>query len=63
MLERLEESFDHKEPAKLSIAQIEHVMPQTLTPEWVEELGGDAPKHHARLLHTRSTPVGPSSSP
>lgn len=52
MLERLEESFEHKEPADLSIAQIEHVMPQTLTPEWVEELGDDAQEHHARLLHT-----------
>ena len=27
-------------------------MPQTLTPEWVQELGDDAPEHHARLLHT-----------
>lgn len=52
MLERLEESFDHKEPADLSSAQIEHVMPQTLTPEWVQELGDDAPEHHSRLLHT-----------
>lgn len=52
MLERLEESFDHKEPAQLSKAQIEHIMPQTLTPEWVEELGDDAQEHHARLLHT-----------
>jgi len=52
MLERLEESFNHKEPADLSSAQIEHVMPQTLTSEWVQELGDDAPQHHARLLHT-----------
>lgn len=52
MLERLEESFDHKEPADFSSAQIEHVMPQTLTPEWVQELGDDALEHHARLLHT-----------
>ena len=52
MLERLEESFGHKEPAQLSKAQIEHIMPQTLTAEWVEELGDDAQEHHARLLHT-----------
>lgn len=52
MLERLEESFEHKEPADVSPAQIEHVMPQTLTPEWVVELGDDAQEHHARLLHT-----------
>ncbi len=52
MLERLEESFDHKEPADLSSAQIEHVMPQTLTPAWAHELGENAAEHHARLLHT-----------
>ena len=52
MLERLEESFEHKEPADPSPAQIEHIMPQTLTPEWVAELGDDAHDHHARLLHT-----------
>jgi uncharacterized protein with ParB-like and HNH nuclease domain len=52
ILERLEESFDHKEPAELSNAQIEHVMPQTLTPQWIEELGEDAREQHARLLHT-----------
>lgn len=52
ILERLEDSFDHKEPANLAKAQIEHVMPQTLTPEWIEELGENAHEHHARLLHT-----------
>jgi uncharacterized protein with ParB-like and HNH nuclease domain len=52
MLERLEESFEHKEPADTTHAQIEHVMPQTLTPEWVVELGDGVQEHHARLLHT-----------
>ena len=52
MLERLEQSFDHKEPANFANAQIEHVMPQTLTPEWLDELGDEAHEHHARLLHT-----------
>lgn len=52
MLERIEQSFDHKEPAELSRAQIEHIMPQTLTDEWMEELGDGAQEHHARLLHT-----------
>jgi uncharacterized protein with ParB-like and HNH nuclease domain len=52
MLERLEESFEHKERVDVSAAQIEHIMPQTLTPEWVAELGDDAQKHHDRLLHT-----------
>jgi uncharacterized protein with ParB-like and HNH nuclease domain len=52
MLERLEESFEHKEPADFSNAQIEHIMPQTLTPAWIAELGDDAEEQHARLLHT-----------
>lgn len=52
MLDRLEESFEHKEPADVSSAQIEHILPQTLTAEWVAELGDDAQEHHARLLHT-----------
>lgn len=52
MLERLERSFEHKEPADLATAQIEHVMPQTLTPEWVQELGDTAQEDWARLLHT-----------
>jgi uncharacterized protein with ParB-like and HNH nuclease domain len=53
VLERLEESFEHKEPAPFSNrVEIEHVMPQTLTPEWIKELGSDALDHHARLLHT-----------
>ena len=52
MLERIEQSFDHKEPPSLQDAQIEHVLPQTLTKEWVEELGENAKEHWARLLHT-----------
>lgn len=36
VLRRLEESYDHKEPVDWAQAhpQIEHVLPQTLTPEW-----------------------------
>lgn len=52
MLERLEEAAGHKEavdPTKLSI---EHVMPQSLTPEWSAELGPDAEDVHDDLLHT-----------
>jgi len=52
ILERLEQSHGHKEPADLTTAQIEHVMPQTLTPEWTSELGDDAQNLWARLLHT-----------
>lgn len=52
ILERLEDSFGHQEPASLSDAQIEHVMPQTLTSEWELELGPLARENWARLLHT-----------
>ncbi len=52
ILERLERSFDHKEPADLSKPTIEHVMPQTLTEAWQHELGDGAIEHWARLLHT-----------
>lgn len=52
ILERIEESFGHKEPASLAAAQIEHVMPQTLTQEWERDLGPQAREHWARLLHT-----------
>jgi len=52
ILERLEASYGHKEPASFAVAQIEHVMPQTLTTEWEHELEPDAQEHWARLLHT-----------
>ncbi len=52
ILERLEQSFDHKEPADLSKATIEHVLPQTLTRAWEEELGAGAQELWQRLLHT-----------
>jgi uncharacterized protein with ParB-like and HNH nuclease domain len=52
ILERLERSFAHKEPADLSKASIEHVLPQTPTQEWLSELGDDATGKWARLVHT-----------
>jgi len=57
ILQRLEESFEHKEPVDLKAARptIEHVMPQTLSDEWREHLAehGDEPQAvHAQLLHT-----------
>ncbi len=51
ILERLERSFGHKEPADLGRATIEHVMPQTLTDAWREELGDDD-ADWSGLLHT-----------
>ena len=57
ILERLEQSFAHKEPVDLKAARptIEHIMPQTLTEEWRQHLtdnGDDPSTVHAELLHT-----------
>ena len=52
ILERLEESFEHKEPVPFSTLQIEHVMPQTLTASWKEALGENWETVHELLLHT-----------
>lgn len=50
-LERLERASGHKEPASLKLAQIEHVMPQTLSPAWVDDLGDEADRVHSEWLH------------
>lgn len=53
VLESLENAHPHKEPASLENATVEHIMPQTLTVEWEQELGGnDVAVTHARLLDT-----------
>lgn len=52
VLSRLEDAFAHKEPADLTNATIEHVMPQTITESWINELGSDARSVHARLIDT-----------
>lgn len=52
LLERLEAALGHKErvdPAKLTI---EHVMPQTVTQWWKDQLGEDWEDDHESLLHT-----------
>jgi hypothetical protein len=36
----LEESYDHKETVTREGVNIEHILPQTLTPEWLEDLDG-----------------------
>lgn len=51
VLETLERARGHKEPADLQAAQVEHVMPQTLNPAWVEALGDDAEQIHTDWLH------------
>jgi alkylated DNA nucleotide flippase Atl1 len=57
VLERLEQSFGHPEPVDFETAEltIEHIMPQTLTPEWREqlsELGQDPDEVRDELVHT-----------
>ena len=39
VLETLERARGHKEPADLQAAQVEHVLPQTLSEAWIEVLG------------------------
>jgi hypothetical protein len=51
VLEALEQSRGHKEPADLTAAQVEHVMPQTLNKPWMESLGPDAESVQAEWLH------------
>lgn len=48
----LERNFDHKEPADLTSATIEHVMPQELSSEWKQMLGARCADVHETLLHT-----------
>ncbi|GAA8260657.1 DUF262 and DUF1524 domain-containing protein [Helicobacter pylori] len=50
-LERLE-NFDTKEPVDTQKCNIEHIMPQTLTPEWQRDLGENFQEIHEKYLHT-----------
>lgn len=52
ILIRLEKSFDHKEEVDLSKATIEHLLPQSLSPEWKIELGANAREIHTTLINT-----------
>ena len=52
ILECLEHSYGHHEIVSFEESSIEHIMPQTLTPEWYEMLGADAAEVHAEWLHT-----------
>ncbi|TPH51925.1 DUF262 and DUF1524 domain-containing protein [Helicobacter pylori] len=49
--ERLE-NFDRKEPVDTQKCNIEHIMPQTLTPEWERDLGENFKEIHDKYLHT-----------
>ena len=48
----LEGAFEHKEPVSLESTTIEHILPQTLTDEWLAELGVKGQEIHARLVDT-----------
>ena len=52
ILECLELSYGHHEVVDFGESSIEHVMPQTLTPDWYESLGADAAAIHSAWLHT-----------
>ncbi|WP_033760485.1 DUF262 and DUF1524 domain-containing protein [Helicobacter pylori] len=50
-LTRLENS-DTKEPVDTQKCTVEHIMPQTLTPEWQKDLGENFEAIHEKYLHT-----------
>lgn len=52
LLETLEESFGHKEQTAFNNLTIEHIMPQTITEWWQEQLGEDWQTTHELWLHT-----------
>lgn len=52
ILERLEQSFAHKEPISFELLNVEHVMPQTLSDQWKADLGENWETIHEIWLHT-----------
>lgn len=52
VLETLEADYGFKERVDLSSLTIEHVMPQTLSKEWLAALGEGAEERHQRTIHT-----------
>ena len=48
----MEEQFGHHEAVPPADSTIEHVLPQTLTPEWEEALGDNPSRIHSEWLHT-----------
>jgi hypothetical protein len=48
----MERAYEHKEPVVLDNAQVEHVMPQTLSEPWRAALGPDHERIHSTWLHT-----------
>jgi len=52
VLQQIEQSFGSKEPPNPDDATIEHVLPQSLSKEWREDLGPNAREIHEEWLHT-----------
>lgn len=52
VLEALEQAHEHKEPVDVSTATMEHVMPQTLSKPWVDDLGADHAAIHEQWVDT-----------
>jgi uncharacterized protein DUF1524 len=52
VLQQIEQSFLSKEPPNPEVATVEHIMPQSLSKEWKEDLGHDAREIHDQWLHT-----------
>ena len=52
ILVRIEEGFGHKENADVSLCTIEHVMPQSLSEDWIKALDSRHLQIHEALLHT-----------
>lgn len=51
VLETFERARGHKEPADTAAAQVEHILPQTLSDLWIEDLGSEAELIQAEWLH------------
>lgn len=51
VLEALELAHGHKEQGSLAQAQIEHIMPQTLSDEWADAMGDEVERIHGEWLH------------
>lgn len=51
ILSVLEETYGHKEKVDLTQATLEHIMPQTLTQSWENELGSNFEDVHEKYLH------------
>jgi len=52
ILECIEEDFGHHEAVVFNDANVEHVMPQTLSPGWEQALGENAAAVQSEWLHT-----------